>query len=123
MHPEGELRDHPEVAAPATTERPQEVRVAATVDLADAPVCRDDRHAEDVVRAHPEGTRGQTHPTAEGHAGDSHRRTRAGRDRDALTGQRGIDVDQLSAGADRRGAGAAVDADRVHLPQVDYDAV
>ncbi len=65
---------------------------------------------------------GEAHPATERVPADADRRARPGRDRRAVRRQGGVDVDQLRAGADRRGSVRAVDADLVEVAQVEHDA-
>ena len=118
---ESELGDDPEVAAAPALQRPQQVRVGCRVDRLERTVGGHDLRADEVVCGQAELSPRESKAATERHAGDAHRRARPGRECGPGPGERGGDIDQLCAGADRGGARAGVDRDRVELSQVEDD--
>ena len=118
---ERELRDNPDVATAAPLERPQQVGVGAAVDRAQLTARGHQLGTDELVGRQSERPTCQPHAAAERDAGDPDRGARARRDRGAAGGETGVHVDQLRAGADRRGSGAAVDRDLVEQAQVEHD--
>lgn len=89
------------------------------VDGADRAVGRDDVDGLDLVAGQPVRAGEHSDSPAERQSRHADGRTRAGRNGASLVGNCGVDVDQLRAGADRRGAVAA-DAHVSEVAQVDH---
>ena len=121
MRLEGEIRDDPVVPAPAPAAGPEEIRVLVRVADAGLPVRRDDRQLLDVVGREPVLPSRPAVAAAQREPGDADGRAGAARDHQVPVVQLRVDVDQLGACPDQRGA-AAVRLDEVHAAHVHHDA-
>ena len=117
MGRELQFRDDAEVAVAGAAQRPEQVLVRRRVGGELLAVGGDDRGPGEAVAGQAVGAGDDPVAAAQHQAGDADRRAGPRRDRDALGGERPVDVDQLGARADH--GRAAARPDPVQLGDVD----
>ena len=95
---EREACNHAEAKRACAAQRPEQILVALLVALHHAPVGQHHLGRDQLVRRQPPATAQQAEPAAERLAADPDRGAAAGRDRDFVLGQGGVEVAEPEAG-------------------------
>ena len=122
MQLELEPRDDAEVAA-ASAQAPQQVLVLGLARVHEPAVGRHDVGGDEVVAREAELPHRPADAAAEREAGDAGRRHEPAGGRESVCLRLVVDVGPHRTAADGRAAGDRVDADLVHLREVDHDSV
>ena len=115
---EREARDHAEAPGARAAQRPEQVLVALLVALHHPPVGQHHLCRDHLVRCEPPAAAQQAKPAAECLAADPDRGAAAGRDRDFVLGQGGVEVAEPEAGS--HGGQAVRDLQGMHRREVQH---
>lgn len=120
----GELQrgDDSELSAARTAERPEQLRLVRIVAVHHAAVGQYDLCSDQAIAGQSVLSSEQADAAAEREAGDADGRSAPGRQCPAVRVQRGVDLSQAGAGADRRDA-VGGHGDVVQLGEVEHDSV
>ena len=113
---EREACNHAEAKRACAAQRPEQILVALLVALHHAPVGQHHLGRDQLVRRQPPATAQQAEPAAERLAADPDRGAAAGRDRDFVPGQGGVEVAEPEAGP--HGRRTVRDLEGIHRPEV-----
>ena len=114
-----ERRDHAEVAATGTAQRPEQFLLGVLAGLDDPAVRQDDLCPQQVIAGQAVLAAEDPDPASEREAGDPDGGTAAGGDRPAAGGQRVVEISEPRTGTDRRHV--TVYGHRAHRCHVDDD--